>query len=165
MFSFAVLCAVSFIVTLFKWVGTMRMSIYGRLSAGFQVSRIWAMMRHDFKGILRILGMWLIVSFVVGVAIALAISVVIFAGILCVSFFANLGASANDASFLLIVAVAMILILVALAIALLAAFLGVLACALAIRAVGHWTCQFDVANWRGQDDPMPFELKGAQTKG
>ena len=55
--------------------------------------------------------------------------------------------------------------LVALAIALLAAFLGVLACALAIRAVGHWTCQFDVANWRGQDDPMPFELKGAQTKG
>ena len=58
LFSFAVLCAVSFIVTLFKWVGTMRMSIYGRLSAGFQVSRIWAMMRHDFKGILRILGMW-----------------------------------------------------------------------------------------------------------
>ena len=94
-----------------------------------------------------------------------AISVVIFAGILCVSFFANMGASANDASFLLIVAAAMILILVALAIALLAAFLGVLACALTIRAVGHWTCQFDVANWRGQDDPMPFELKGAQTKG
>ena len=86
LFSFAVLCAVSFIVTLFKWVGTMRMSIYGRLSAGFQVSRIWAMIRHDFKGILRILGMWLIVSFVVGIAIALAISVVIFAGILCVSF-------------------------------------------------------------------------------
>ena len=43
--------------------------------------------------------MWLIVSFVVGIAIALAISVVIFAGILCVSFFANMGASANDASF------------------------------------------------------------------
>ncbi len=42
----------------------------------------------------------------------------IFAGILCVSFFANMGASANDASFLLIVAAAMILILVALAIAL-----------------------------------------------
>ena len=62
LFSFAVLCAVSFIVTLFKWVGTMRMSIYGRLSAGFQVSRIWAMIRHDFKGILRILGMWLVSS-------------------------------------------------------------------------------------------------------
>lgn len=165
MFSFAVLCAVSFIVTLFKWVGTMRMSIYGRLSAGFQVSRIWAMMRHDFKGILRILGMWLIVSIAVGIVIALAISVVIFAGILCVSFFASTGVHASDASFLPIVVAATLLMLVALAVALFAAFLGVMGCALAIRAVGHWTCQFDVANWRGQDDPMPFELKGAQTKG
>ena len=165
LFSFAVLCAVSFIVTLFKWVGTMRMSIYGRLSAGFQVSRIWAMMRHDFKGILRILGMWLIVSFVAGIAIALAVSVVIFAGILCVSFFASTGVHASDASFLPIVVAAMILMLVALAVALFAAFLGVMGCALVVRAVGHWTCQFDVANWRGQDDPMPFELKGAQAKG
>ena len=165
LFSFAVLCAVSFIVTLFKWVGTMRMSIYGRLSAGFQVSRIWAMIRHDFKGILRILGMWLIVSFVVGIAIALAISVVIFAGILCVSFFASAGVQARDASFLFIVVAAMILMLVALAVALFAAFLGVMGCALVVRAVGHWTYQFDVANWHGQDDPMPFEIAGAQTKG
>lgn len=165
LFSFAVLCAVSFIVTLFKWVGTMRMSIYGRLSAGFQVSRIWAMMRHDFKGILRILGMWLIVSFVAGIAIALAVGVVIFAGILCVSFFASTGVHASDASFLPIVVAAMILMLVALAVALFAAFLGVMGCALVVRAVGQWTCQFDVANWRGQDDPMPFELKGAQAKG
>ena len=109
--------------------------------------------------------MWLIVSIVVGIAIALAMLRRDLRWHPRVSFFANMGASANDASFLLIVAAAMILILVALAIALLAAFLGVLACALAIRAVGHWTCQFDVANWRGQDDPMPFELKGAQTKG
>ena len=165
LFSFAVLCAVSFIVTLFKWVGTMRMSIYGRLSAGFQVSRIWAMMRHDFKGILRILGMWLIVSIVAGIAIALAVSAVIFAGILCVSFFASTGVHASDASFLPIVVAAMILMLVVLAVALFAAFLGVMGCALVVRAVGHWACQFDVANWRGQDDPMPFELKGAQVKG
>lgn len=165
LFSFAVLCAVSFIVTLFKWVGTMRMSIYGRLSAGFQISRIWAMIRHDFKGILRILGMWLIVSFVAGIAIALAVSVVIFAGILCVSFFASTGVHASDVSFLPIVVAAMILMLVALAVALFAAFLGVMGCALVVRAVGQWTCQFDVANWRGQDDPMPFEIAGARAKG
>src|SRR5699024_6354438 len=26
------------------------------------------------------------------------------------------------------------------------------------RAIGYWTRQFDVPAWRGQDDPMPFEL-------
>ena len=109
--------------------------------------------------------MWLIVSFVAGIAIALAVSVVIFAGILCVSFFASTGVHASNASFLPIVVAAMILMVVALAVALFAAFLGVMGCALVVRAVGHWTWQFDVANWRGQDDPMPFELKGAQAKG
>ena len=59
----------------------------------------------------------------------------------------------------------MILMLVALAVALFAAFLGVMGCALVVRAVGQWTCQFDVANWRGQDDPMPFEIAGARAKG
>ena len=29
------------------------------------------------------------------------------------------------------------------------------------RALGYWTRQFDVPAWRGQDDPMPFELSGA----
>ena len=41
----------------FCWVGSMRMSIYGRLAAGFQFGKIWAMIRHDFGGLLRILGM------------------------------------------------------------------------------------------------------------
>ena len=30
-----------------------------------------------------------------------------------------------------------------------------------VRALGYWTRQFDVPAWRGQDDPMPFELAGA----
>ena len=25
------------------------------------------------------------------------------------------------------------------------------------RAAGLWVYQFDVASWRGQDDPLPFE--------
>ena len=29
------------------------------------------------------------------------------------------------------------------------------------RALGYWTRQFDVPAWRGQDDPMPFEMRGA----
>ena len=162
LFSFAVTFAVSFILTLFKWVGTMRMSIYGRLSAGFQVPRIWAMLRHDWRGILRILGMFIIVSFVLGLILALVISAVVFVCILCASLFAGMGVYPHDGSFAIIVIAAMVLVLVALVVALLAAFLGVLGCALVVRAVGHWTCQFDVARWRGQDDPMPFEVESAK---
>ena len=162
LFSFAVTFAVSFILTLFKWVGTMRMSIYGRLSAGFQGPRIWAMLRHDWRGILRILGMFIIVSFVLGLILALVISAVVFVCILCASLFAGMGVYPHDGSFAIIVVAAMVLVLVALVVALLAAFLGVLGCALVVRAVGHWTCQFDVARWRGQDDPMPFEVESAK---
>ena len=30
--------------------------------------------------------------------------------------------------------------------------------AMITRALGYWTQQFNVPAWRGQDDPMPFEL-------
>ena len=33
--------------------------------------------------------------------------------------------------------------------------------AMITRALGYWTQQFNVPAWRGQDDPMPFELAGA----
>ena len=46
----------------------MRMSIYGRLSAGFQLGKIWAMARRDFGGLLRIVGMALVL--VAGVTVA-----------------------------------------------------------------------------------------------
>ena len=37
--------------------------------------------------------------------------------------------------------------------------------ALVYRAVGYWTMQFDVPSWRGQDDPMPFELGQPMAQG
>ena len=36
-------------------------------------------------------------------------------------------------------------------------FIAMFCGALIARALGYWTCQFDVPQWRGQDDPMPFE--------
>ncbi len=57
-----------FFAVLFAWIGAMRMSIYGRLSAGFQLGKIWAMARRDFGGLLRIVGMALVL--VAGVTVA-----------------------------------------------------------------------------------------------
>lgn len=56
--------AASFFATLFSWVGSMRMSVYGRLGAGFQFGNVWAMVRHDFSGLLRILGMAIVLAVV-----------------------------------------------------------------------------------------------------
>lgn len=32
---------------------------------------------------------------------------------------------------------------------------------LATRALGYWAMQFDVPRWKGQNDPLPFEVASA----
>ena len=65
--------ALSFLAALFFWVGAMRVSLYGTLSSGFQVQKIWAMMKHDFIGLLRIVGMAILI------AVAIAFSAMVLA--------------------------------------------------------------------------------------
>lgn len=54
--------ALSFFAALFFWVGAMRVSLYGTLSSGFQIQKIWVMMKHDFIGLLRIVGMAILIA-------------------------------------------------------------------------------------------------------
>lgn len=153
--------ALTVLVAVFQWVGTMRMSIYGRLSAGFQIGRIWAMIRHDFGGLIRILGMAIVLFLAMGAVVGLLalafMLVILFAGA-----FAAVGflASPFEATALSVTAgtIAAILCSVLIAAASVASsvFIGVAVA----RAMGYWTRQFDVPAWRGQDDPMPFELAG-----
>ena len=60
LFSLAVFLA----SVMFFLVASMRASIYGRLGPGFQVPRLWAMMRHDMKGLLRVLGLSIVLAIV-----------------------------------------------------------------------------------------------------
>ncbi len=163
--------AVSLLIAFFQWVGTMRMSVYGRLSAGFQLGRIWAMIRHDFGGLLRILGMALILS----LAMSIAISVLVFAMVL-VGLLAGLAATGGNLNINAdhidgaVAGMVFAVIAVVLLFALLAGFasmaISVFISAMVARALGYWTRQFDVPAWRGQDDPMPFELgRGAYPNG
>ena len=61
----------------FSWVGIMRMSIYGRLSPGFQVKQIWKMIQHDAGGLGRILGMVILVGFIVSMILSFVILAVV----------------------------------------------------------------------------------------
>ena len=154
----------SLFLELFQWVGTMRMSIYGRLSAGFQLRKIWSMIKHDWRGLLRILGMAVLMTLIALVVVAAIAAVVIV--ILGLGLFISNGFEFSSISEILDVEtlkgrfgmVALVLIV------LIAAGLVVISMLVFIemmvaRALGYWTLQFDVAHWRGQDDPMPFEVE------
>ncbi len=164
---FFVLSMVAYLfTTFFTWVGSMRMSIYGRLSAGFQFGKIWTMLRHDFAGMLRILGMAVLMAIAATVVVTILIVVVVF---LCMAIgFAVTGGNLNiNSSRVDAAIVGMVFGIggVAIVLSLLAGFasmvVAVFFMAMITRALGYWTQQFNVPAWRGQDDPMPFELAGA----
>lgn len=159
----------------------MRSAIYGRLGAGFQLGRVWNMIRHDSNGLLRILGMVLLVGLIAGVAWTVVFSIVfvllIMAGIGVVGAGYNWdalsyglmygGAGAEDQFLSLlgmlapVIGIAIVVMLVLFyALMVFSAFVTLLEA----RAMGYWTRQFDVAHWGGQDDLMPFEVQDASAK-
>ena len=164
--------AASLFITFFQWVGSVRISIYGRISAGFQVKKMWAMLRKDTRGILRIFGMSLLVSLIVGIIVGIVIVVV--AGIAVFTAIGTImgisgGSSSSDYAHLLWYAlgaggVSLFALLVLVVVFYLALVVEMWVTALIANALGHWTRQFDVPAWRGQDDPMPFELQQAAMK-
>lgn len=144
----------SFAVVFFYWVGAMRCALYGTLSSGFQIGKIWAMLRYDFTGLLRIFGMSLICYAIVGVAaFVVAMLMVLLGTIFGVAFVQT---EAQAVAFVLVI---LFLILLACVVSL---FVFVLIIALICRALGYWTRQFQVNLWGGQEDPMPFELEFAR---
>lgn len=157
--------ATIFAVSFFEMVGSMRISIYGRLSAGFQFKKIWLMIKKDFGGLLRIFGMIILMGLVLG--IILSVLYFIFAFIV---IFLMIGAGAGVSSmagswdnalvgmgFALIAAV----VVLALIVSYITLVFGMFIQSMMVRALGYWTRQFDVPNWRGQDDPLPFEINPA----
>lgn len=155
----AVSVAVSLAAALVYLVGSVRMAVYGRLSAGLQISRIWAMLRHDFTGALRVLGMLVLLTVVVEAVLVAAITVVLggcgMAFGLIVSLLSAAGGSAVAAAFVPFALLLWLLVLLGAGVLCMAssAFIALITA----RAMGYWVRQFDVPAWRGQDDPLPFE--------
>lgn len=145
----------TFAVVFFVWVGSMRTSLYGTLSSGFQIGKIWAMLRYDFMGLLRIFGMYLLSSLIIGVALVVVFLILVFVGILIAVPFID--SSSALAAVMVIVAILFFLLFIVACFA-----MSVFVTALVSRALGYWTRQFQVNLWGGQEDPMPFEREQAQ---
>lgn len=144
----------TFAVVFFYWVGAMRCALYGTLSSGFQFGKIWAMLRYDFTGLLRIFGMSLICGAVVGIAAFIIIGLSVTLGVIFGVAFIQ-----NETQVVIYTLVILLLILV---LCVVSSFISVLITALISRALGYWTRQFQVNLWGGQEDPMPFELEQAR---
>ena len=131
------------------------MSVYGRLSAGFQFERIWTMLRHDTRGAGRILGMYLLINAIIGVVAAVVVIGFVIGGMVFGVVVASAGADSGTPGFAVGLLVLAMVVFAALSYAGMVA--SVFCTAMVVRAMGYWTRQFDVPRWRGQDDPMPFE--------
>ncbi|MEG2850985.1 MAG: DUF4013 domain-containing protein [Raoultibacter sp.] len=159
---FSVILSVA--ASFFLWVGSLRISVYDRLSAGFQFGKIWAMFRHDPNGLLRILGMNIILVLVAGLLMSIAIFILIFVAFFFAMSLGMTGAASTMGDLgpaaMGFVGIILLLVFVLLLIGgyLFSAFM-VFTEMLTARALGYWMLQFEVPAWRGQDDPMPFELR------
>ena len=147
---------ISLIAAVFYLVAATRASIYGRLGPGFQLGRLWAMMRHDPKGLARVVLMGVVMTLCVMAVLGVAVAAVA-AGAAVVGAFGALGSGgvASAMALMLFVMLAVVLCLVAaVVVSAASAFISLMVA----RAMGYWVQQFDVPAWRGQDDPMPFEV-------
>lgn len=159
--------AAMLIALLFMGVGAMRMSIYGRLAPGLQFARLWSMIRYDFGGLARIIGSIILFSIIIGIVIGVGASLITLGGIITGASFAATGAYVAGPAIpgVMIGLLSLVSVVFIAAIALCSMVINVFMWAVATRALGYWMQQFDVMAWRGQDDPLPFELANSSTMG
>ena len=151
----------SFVILIAFNIAAMRTAIYDRISAGFQINKLWSMFKYDTNGILRIFGMQILVGLIGGMVIGI-IALILFSimGIAFIPAIMALGGNPESYEVLAVAGPGMILaFLLALALGFVGAMFGTFVYTLVARASGYWTQQFQVAQWRGQDDPMPFEIE------
>ena len=153
--------ALSILVSFFLWGGSMRISIYGRLSAGFQLKKIGKMLRKDVSGIFKIFGISLLLGLIVGFIFSIASSAIsLIMGFSMAGLMEPFYSSAHRHSYSYGAgaSIGVLAILLLCILSFLEYVVLMWVNAIVARALGYWTRQFDIPNWRGQDDPMPFEL-------
>lgn len=170
--AYVLLFAVSICCLILFMICALRMSIYSRLTPGFQLGRIAALARRDPDGLI---GLFCAACLVVGCAIVLVIILTSFflvfqlgIGVRLFGFdrVIAMAVSADFSSFVLSGSwfeanmIYPSLSLFASAVYAFAVSLVALAVrAVLIRATGLWFAQFQVSEWKGQDDPYPFEVQ------
>lgn len=146
-------------------VAKLRATIYQSIGAGYQVERIYDMIKRDYAGLLRIAGLAAVTSLALGVVggiLGLAALVPHFGGVVRELIEYEEYGYVDDiyivASVLGGIAAAMPSLFV------LSYLLKVLSSGVSLilnMAVGLWLRQFDVRNWGASSDPLPASVTAA----
>ncbi len=144
------------IATLFTWSGQLRMSVYDRFGAGFQMSKLKNMIRADFGGIMRIFLMCVIMTL-----ISLAVVGLVFFILILINknfLYLSYALIATGLSGLNTTIARAVMIFFAVSILLsfvLYTFMS-FANMIVYRALGYWLAQFDVPSWPSMNEDVAF---------
>ncbi|MDR2586640.1 MAG: DUF4013 domain-containing protein [Coriobacteriales bacterium] len=117
------------------WAAGIRTTVYGSVSAGLQLGEVFKMLKRDFGGILRILGMYILIIMIVSIAVETVIFIVMFiGGMFMVGFAAGSGMSGSAAEVL--IAFGSVALMLPLYYVMFVTMLYPLA--LSTRALGYW---------------------------
>ncbi len=146
------------IVTVFwSMIAFSRISIYNTFGSAFNFKQIWAMFRYDGFGLLRIFGIVLLVGLIGGVVASFLLvpgTLILFAAMFqAFSSSATVEYVGPAAS----VGFGVILFILGFFVAQL---FSVFADMIQARCLGYWLRQFDVAQWGGPEDLLPFQRMG-----
>ena len=154
LYPIALLC-----VSIFASVAALYSTIYQSYAAGFKIKIIWSMVRKDPKGLLRILGMNIVLAALAAVVVvptvlipfsAIIVSLIVMAADgynADVSIAASQFATAFETMtrFIPIFAVVCYIVII----------ITVVTQMLMTTATGLWMRQFDVPSWKSMNDPIP----------
>ena len=156
-----VFSAISAAAAVIGLVAALRATIYQKLGAGVQYSRIWDMVRSDPEGLLRIAGISLLGGVIVALVIGIAFVIGTIVSIPSLGFLAtveDVSALAPSETMDLFMKIMGVMGPILAVFAVLALVVFVIFQLLTSNAVGLWMLQFNVPAWGGPDDPMPAKL-------
>ena len=151
--------ALSLALSVLVVVAELRATIYQTIGAGYQVDRIFDMVKRDYKGLLRIMGLVMAMAFTLGIIISIAASIVIatsmggaFVELARLETYGYVDEWRVINTFMTALATAMPIVCVFL---FGVSILHTVTSLITTTAVGLWMRQFDVTNWGESSDPLP----------
>lgn len=154
--------ALNLIVGLVVTVAMIRASVYQKASAGYQLDRIFQMVRHDFGGLMHILGIQLVGSLVVGAAVGISAIIAVLS--MLPSFFHMMAYSTGgDDVAMLMTEVLTVVGPIGVILGYVVAVISVALSLIVTTAIALWMRQFDVQHWGKSADPLPQPLTSPES--
>ena len=157
--------ALSLLATGVIVVAKLRATIYQTIGAGYEIPRIIDMIKRDYKGLLRIVGLQLVIGLVICLVISLFASIALvmnmgaFVSLINESYYDDLEIVRATLSWMGQIMPALFVL------AYFASILYSFSNLIVTTATGLWMRQFDVQNWGESSDPLPTTAPGTPAAG